>query len=85
MSHMEFVIFQTFDNYIDAHILKGRLEAHDILCWLRDEHLSSLIVDPVMVSAIAGIKLMVAKEHVEKAIEILKEPPYLPEDVIEPV
>ncbi len=82
---MEFVIFQTFDNYIDAHILKGRLESRDITCWLRDEHLSSLIVDPVMVAAIAGIKLMVAKEHVERAMEILNEPPNLSEGVIDPV
>jgi len=77
---MDFVLLQTFDNYIDAHIIKGRLEAEGIICWLRDEHLSALIVDPVLVSAIAGIKLMIAKEHVERAIEILNEPPQLPDE-----
>lgn len=77
---MDFVHLQTFDNYIDAHIVKGRLEAEDIFCWLKDEHLSALIVDPVFVSAIAGIKLMVAKDHVDRAIEILKDPPQLSED-----
>ncbi|MDQ3682974.1 MAG: DUF2007 domain-containing protein [Bacteroidota bacterium] len=74
---MDFILLQTFDNYIDAHIIKGRLEAEDIICWLKDEHLSALIVDPILVSAIAGIKLMVAREHVEKAMEILNEPPQL--------
>jgi len=72
---MDFVLLRTFDNYIDAHIIKGRLEAEDIICWLKDEHLSALIVDPVLVSAIAGIKLMVAKEHVDKAMQILNAPP----------
>jgi len=77
---MEFVLLQTFDNYIDAHIVKGRLEAEDIICWLKDEHLSALIVDPVLVSVIAGIKLMVAKDHVEKAKQILNEPPQLQDE-----
>ncbi len=71
---MDFEQLRVFDNYIDAHIVKGRLEAEGIICWLKDEHLSALIVDPVLTSAIAGIKLMVAKEHVERAIQILNEP-----------
>jgi hypothetical protein len=71
---MDFELLRVFDNYIDAHIVKGRLEAEGIICWLKDEHLSALIVDPVLTSAIAGIKLMVAKEHVERAIQILNEP-----------
>jgi hypothetical protein len=74
---MDFVLLQTFDNYIEAHIIKGRLEAENIICWLKDEHLSALIVDPVFVSVIAGIKLMVAKQHVERAIDILNEPSQL--------
>ncbi len=80
---MDFVLLQTFDNYIAAHIVKGRLEAEDIVCWLKDEHQSALIVDPVLVSAIAGIKIMVAKEHLERAIEILNEPTQLSEEADE--
>ncbi len=80
---MDFVLLQTFDNYIDAHIVKGRLEAEDIFCWLKDEHQSALIVDPILVSAIAGIKLMVAKEHVDKAMQILNEPPQLLDEGME--
>ncbi|MFN2458855.1 MAG: DUF2007 domain-containing protein [Chitinophagaceae bacterium] len=73
---MEFVLLRNFDNYIDAHIVKGRLEAEGIHCWLKDEHLSALIVDPVLTNAIAGIKLMVAQDHIERAIEVLNEPPH---------
>ncbi len=78
---MEFVLIQNFDNYIDAHIVKGRLEAEEIICYLKDEHLSALIVDPILTNAIAGIKLMVAKDHVEKALQILNEPPHNLEDL----
>ena len=68
-------MLQSFDNYIDAHIVKGRLEAEDIPCWLKDEHTSALIVDPVLTNAIGGIKLMVPKDQVQKATEILNRPP----------
>lgn len=72
---MDFVVLDVFDNYIAAHIVKGRLEAAGIDCWLKDEFLSALIVDPVLTNAIAGIKLMVPEDQFEKAEQILKEPP----------
>ncbi len=70
---MDFVLLQVFTNYIEAHIVKGRLEAEGINCWLEGEHLSALIVDPILTNAIAGIKLMVAKEDADKAIELLNQ------------
>jgi hypothetical protein len=78
---MEFVLLQVFNNYIDAHIVKGRLESEDIICHLKDEYLSGLIVDPILTNAIAGIKLMVAKEHAERALQILNEPPQPTQDL----
>ena len=51
--------------------MKGRFESEGISCWLKDEHLSAIIVDPILTNAIAGIKLMVRKEDLEKAIETL--------------
>ncbi len=72
---MDFVLFQRFDNYIDAHIVKGRLEDQGVHCWLKDENLSALIVDPVLTNAVSGgIKLMVRKDELEKAIAILNQP-----------
>ena len=72
---MDFVILERFDNYIDAHIVKGRLEDQGIHCWLKDENLSALIVDPVLTNAVSGgIKLMVPKEELQQAIEILNQP-----------
>lgn len=72
---MDFVLLQSFDNYIDAHIVKGRLEDQGIHCWLKDENLSSLIVDPILTNAVSGgIKLFVPKDELQKAIEILNQP-----------
>lgn len=71
---MDIVMLRSFDNYIDAHIVKGRLEAENIACWLKDENISTLIVDPILTNAIGGIKLMVPKDQLEKANEILSYP-----------
>ena len=35
---MDFVILQSFNNYMDAHLLMARLESEDIECWLQDEN-----------------------------------------------
>lgn len=50
-----FVTIRTFDNYITANIVKLRLEAEDVFCYLKDEN------SAVMQCAIAvgGIKLQV--------------------------
>jgi hypothetical protein len=73
---MDFVLLESFDNYIDAHIVKGRLEDQGIHCWLKDENFSAIIVDPILTNAISGgIKLMVAKDEWSKAVEILNQPP----------
>ena len=72
---MEFVILQRFDNYIDAHIVKTRLEDRGIQCWLKDENLSTLIVDPILTNALSGgIKLLVSGNVLQKAKDILNEP-----------
>ncbi len=72
---MDFVVLQSFDNYIDAHIVKGRLEDQGIACFLKDEYLSTLIVDPVLSNAVSGgIKLLIPKDEWQKAIDILNQP-----------
>ena len=71
---MESVVLQVYNNYIDAHIVFARLKDSGIRCWLKDEHVSSVIVDPILTNAIGGIKLMVARDQVEQAIALLNEP-----------
>ena len=65
---MEFVILESFTNYIDAHILLGRLEEEGIRCWLKDEN--TVTINPIWTNAVGGIKLMVAREQLERAAEL---------------
>lgn len=66
---MDFVLLQSFDNYIDAHIVLGRLEDQGINCWLKDENI--VTINPIYNNAIGGIKLMVPKDQMQEASELL--------------
>lgn len=66
---MDFVPLYNFTNYIDAHIILGKLEAEGIDCWLKDENTVNIM--PVWTNAVGGIKLMVAEDQVERSRELL--------------
>ncbi|HET6767795.1 MAG TPA: DUF2007 domain-containing protein [Chitinophagaceae bacterium] len=68
---MEFVIVQSFNNYVDAHLLMTRLESENIECWLQDEN--TVTIYPIWTNAVGGIKLLVKKEDFDRASEIFKE------------
>jgi predicted RNA-binding Zn-ribbon protein involved in translation (DUF1610 family) len=68
---MNFVLLQSYDNYVSAHIAMGRLEEDGINCWLKDEN--TVTIDPILSNAIGGIKLMVESTQAERAAGILKE------------
>jgi hypothetical protein len=68
---MDFVILNSYNNYIEAHIAKGVLEEDGISCWLKDEN--TVTIDPILTNAVGGIKIMVAKANAEKAWEILSQ------------
>lgn len=54
-----FVTIRTFDNYITANIVKSRLEAEDVFCFLKDENSAVLQCS----FAVGGIKLQVDIEN----------------------
>lgn len=66
---MEFVILDSFSNYIDANLALGRMQNEGINCWLKDEYTAT--IDPILTNAIGGIKLMVLQDDLEHATEIL--------------
>jgi len=68
---MDFVLLCAYTNYIEAHIVMGRLEQENIRCFLQDEY--TVTIDPILTNAIGGIKLMVARAQAERAIQILSE------------
>ena len=66
---MDFVTVATFDLSTEAHIAMGRLQAEGIDCHLADEHLVQ--TDWLYSIAVGGIKLQVAPEDAERAVQIL--------------
>lgn len=53
-----------------AQLLKGRLEADGIECYIQDEH--TVQVNPVLSNALGGIKLQVKEEDVPLAVNLLR-------------
>lgn len=68
---MALITFKTFDNPIDAHILRCKLENEGILCYLFDEHIVS--INPLFNLTVGGIKLKINDYHLYQAQTILKE------------
>jgi hypothetical protein len=67
---MNYVVLCSFDNYVPAHIMMGRLQEEYINCHLQDEYTGTM--GPILSNAAGGIKLMVAEAQVERALDILK-------------
>lgn len=67
---MDYVVAAVYDNYVAAHITRGRMEEEGISCWLKDEN--TVTIDPILTHAVGGIKLMVAAADAEKAAGILR-------------
>jgi hypothetical protein len=69
--NMRYVQLISFDNYIDAHIALGKLEAAFINCHLQDDY--SVTINPFLSNSIGGIKLLVAETQAERAGQVLSE------------
>jgi len=68
---MNFLELRSYDNYIGAHLMMGRLRDEFINCHLLNEN--SVTIDPFLSNAIGGIKLMVAETQINRALEIVNE------------
>ncbi|WP_298426586.1 DUF2007 domain-containing protein [uncultured Kordia sp.] len=66
---MNLITLKTFDNFIDAHLLKSKLKSENIDSFLYDENIVTL--DPVMSNTFGGIKLKINEFDFEKANEII--------------
>jgi hypothetical protein len=66
---MDFILLNSYNNYIEAHIAKGVLEEAGISSWLKDEY--TLTLDPILTNAVGGIKIMVAKADEAAARDVL--------------
>jgi phage FluMu protein Com len=68
---MEYIPVRAFDNYIEANLLKARLQDAGINCYLKDEY--TLTIDPLLSPALGGMKLMVPENQVPEALAIIQE------------
>jgi hypothetical protein len=63
------VVLRTYDNYISANLVLGRLQEAGFHAFLRDEH--SATVDPFLLNSINGIKLVVPEEEAKAVSAVL--------------
>jgi len=68
---LELVTIKTFDNSIEAHLVRSKLESENIMCFLFDENIVGL--NPLFNIAVGGIKLKINKLDVNKATLIIEE------------
>lgn len=68
---MKLVTARVFDNPIDAHMLKSKLESEGIHVYLQDEN--TIAIDPLVSNALGGIKLKISEADIEKTKLILRE------------
>lgn len=64
------VTIQTFDTYLPAQILKGRLESEGIPCHLKDEQ--SVTMYWFWSNALGGVKVQVFEADKERAEEVIR-------------
>ena len=68
---MSLIVFKTFDNPIDAYLLKTKLKSEGIRSYLFDENIIS--INPLYNLTLGGIKLMINNSDLEKSNAILEE------------
>lgn len=67
---LELLTIKTFDNSIETHLMKSKLESEHIMCFLFDEYIVGL--NPLYNVTVGGIKLKISKSDIAKATEIIE-------------
>lgn len=66
---MKFTLLTVLNDTISANVLKTKLESEEIPCFLHNENITGLLPHAQNVLG-SGVRVMVPKEFLEKAIEI---------------
>jgi DNA-directed RNA polymerase subunit RPC12/RpoP len=67
----EIIVFRSFENSIDANIIKTKLDANGIPCFLTEENLANLY--PAQSFVLFGVRLHIFDKDKERVSEILQE------------
>jgi Putative prokaryotic signal transducing protein len=68
-SNEKIIVLQQFDNPITASLAKSKLDAHDVPCFLTEEHFSNLYPSNYLLNN--GVRLHIFEKDKERAQEIL--------------
>lgn len=78
MGNEKFITVLTVTFPYEIAVIRGRLEAEGISCFVKDE--LTVQVNPFYSNAIGGVKLQVLERDLNQAIEILKKMEYIKEE-----
>lgn len=70
MNADKFVTLASFDNSIDAHMLRSQLERENIPCFILDENIVTL--NPLATLGMGGIKVKVMERDLAAAEEVIR-------------
>jgi hypothetical protein len=62
---------RAYDNYLNANMDMGMLQAAGINCHIKDEY--TITIDPLLSPALGGMKLMVEETDLEEARAMLQD------------
>lgn len=68
---MKLITVRIFDNPIEAHLLRTRIESEGIYCFLFDENIVGL--NPLYNVTVGGIKLKISEDDIDRVEAILLE------------
>ena len=63
------IIFRAYDTVVEANLARTKLEAHEIPCFLTDEHLTNLY--PIRNAIFPGVRLHIFEKDYDEARLIL--------------
>jgi len=78
MENEKFITVLTVTFPHEVAVIRGRLEAEGIICFVKDE--LTVQVNPFYSNAIGGVKLQVLESDLNQTVEILKETGYIKEE-----
>jgi DNA-directed RNA polymerase subunit RPC12/RpoP len=67
------ILFREFENSIDANIIKTKLDAFDIPCFLTQENMANLYPGAGYHIGSFSVRLFIFQGDVEKAVQVLEE------------
>jgi Putative prokaryotic signal transducing protein len=70
--HNDIIVFQKFDNAIEANIVKSKLDAYGVPCFLTEENMANLYPGASNLMSF-GVRLHLFEHDVERARQIMSE------------